>query len=243
MSLWSGVIGLIFAGLSLFLWFRGVEQWKWFAVAGVVSFVVAPYAALVEEHNLRLELQKVRPHVLIEGVPAATIRAYASRVPGNQAVPEAAYLPGWIMGKASNSEVLMYNVTNGEGISARGMKHFCRIKMTDALGLETDVRLPEQPNKGEVLVPRQSVTRQVVIPDGTFYPGEKGGQDICIVLLVTYLGQQMDENLYFYRVVLRTKQFTQPAGSLIVGLGNVYVESSNEGVVTNLNDLLRGCRG
>jgi hypothetical protein len=239
-SLLSGIFGL--AATVCGLLFKGTPHSKWLMIFGVAALILSPSLAWIEEHELRMEMQKDRPYVLIEEVPAETIRAYSSQnqAPGTQEIPEAVYRPGYAMGKAPNGEILMYNVANTGEIAARGLQYFCRIQTIDAIGLVTEIRLPDPPSEGsQVLLPKRSVRRNVLVPDGTFYSEGKGRRDVRVTLAVTFSGQPSDRNLYFYRTVLKVEQFAGSPETVMMRMGSVAIESSDEGVVTNRDDLLK----
>jgi hypothetical protein len=243
-SLWSGLIGLLFTAYGLF--YKETTHRKLFIGAGVISLILSPGFAWIEEHRFRLgerealvELQKIRPYVFIEGIPATMVRAYMLQNPNNTVFPEGAYVPSYLLVRAPDAEALLFNVTNIRDLTARGLKYFCHVSTIDALGLETQVRLPDIPNVGEVLPPKQSATRRILAPSGTFYSEAKARLSLRIKLMVTYTGQPSDENQYFYLVVLRTAQLTGPLGTVLPELGNMSIESSDEGIVQNIDDLLR----
>ena len=82
----------------------------------------------------------------------------------------------------------------------------------------------------------QVITRQVVVPNGTIFADQRGS--VQIKLIVTYLGQT-DQPTYFYETILRRERSSSPNEMNRSGIGGVTVLSTNEGIVQDLNDLIR----
>ena len=55
--------------------------------------------------------------------------------------------------------------------------------------------------------------------------------------VVTYSGQAIDKNQYFYKLVLKIRRVAK-IEDLRLGMGGLWVESTDEGVVTDLQSLI-----
>jgi hypothetical protein len=173
--------------------------------------------------------------VVIEELPAEEIRAYALSDSRNPVIPDAAYVRGYLLGKPDAGKCsLLYGVRNASKIAARNTKYYWKVVVTTD-GKERTVPLAQGENKGLVLVPDQYITRTGVIPADTFYYGHG---EVRIKLAVTFSGEPSDPNTYFYLTSLKIKQHADDSALPGGGLGAIVVDSQDEGIVTNLQDII-----
>ncbi len=238
-TLWSGIFGLMATFLGLLS--RKTPYGKYFFAAGIAALVLSPALAWIDEHKLRLQLETVRPYVVIEELTSAQIRAMSLKDPRNPVLPEGAYDRGYVTGlSTSGQEILFYNVRNTETLTARNVTLYNKITTIGDEPAQTIAALPPE-NKRTVLIPGQFITRSVVVPRGTFFtglPNEK--RKLRVELVLTFSGQLSDKNTYFYKIVLRAQRYTDLAHMNRVAMG-LQAESTDEGIVKDaqhLNELI-----
>ncbi len=239
-SLWSGLFGLIATLGSLY--YANAPYAHLFLIAGLIALILSPAMAWREEHRIRLQLESVRPSVVIEAFPPGQIRAYAMANPANRVLPEGAYARGFMMVKSPTNEVFLYGFRNTGTVPAHEVRHLQRITVLDGAGGEKCVPLSEAQTGGDVLFPGQDAAFSTVLPTGTIFtaPAPATGS-LRITLAVTYEGQPSDPNTYFHKIVLNAGRYhtvEEMWGRHDMGL--VMSESSDEGVLkNNAYDLLR----
>jgi hypothetical protein len=121
---------------------------------------------------------------------------------------------------------------------ARNVLHYQRATAIGG-GSEEEIQFSPSQTQREVLIPDQSSMYQLEVPRGTFItniPNES--RSIRIQLLITFTGQPSDRNTYFYKVVLVARRYSD-VEEMNRYFGNIRTESTDEGVVNNLGDLLR----
>ena len=205
-----------------------------FAVAALV------FGGILYGVNIWLEpheSQSGRPHLIIEALPAAQIRELMLADPRNPVLPEGSYGRAYAFGRstANEFEFLRYNVRNIDRLTARRVLHYEKITLIGESGEQT-VPIPPSITQQQVLMSGQVITRQVVVPNGTIFADQRGS--VQIKLIVTYLGQT-DQPTYFYETILRRERSSSPNEMNRSGIGGVTVLSTNEGIVQDLNDLIR----
>lgn len=241
-SLLTGLIGL---GATIYgVYYRDASTGKVLLAAGVLALIVSPCVAWIDEHKARLQLeaqfQTIRPFVLIEELPPEQIRTYMFANPKNEIRPEGAYGKGYITGKAPQGEAFFYNVRNAGKVPAHEVKYLAQITLTDNTGSEHNVQIQQAENNGEVLFPDQVTTRRIAIPDGTVFtaPAAASGH-LRFTLVVTYAGAPSDRNTYFHKVVLRSARYRTLDEMNQSGVGNISPDFSDEGIVEDVNKLLK----
>jgi hypothetical protein len=248
----SGFGGAVVIATGMYERFRGRTMSSGtYGLVFVVCFLVgASFMAWRDERHERISLKTTlesaeahveRPYVLIEELSPAQIRARAMAIPSNPVLPEGAYERAYLFGKAPTGEALFYNYRNIGKVPARDIKHYPKIAIVDEQGRETPVSLPPSEFKGGTLLfPEQFATYTVIIPDGTVFTGSAPPRGtIRIRLILTYSGQESDRSLYFYEVVLKGRRYANPEAMSQSAIGGIAFESMNEGIVKNLDELLR----
>jgi hypothetical protein len=115
------------------------------------------------------------------------------------------------------------------------VRHYSKLTLEAADGTKTEI--PEQGptiTKSEVVLPGQSLTYKVQVPTGTFY---YGNGNIHAKLIVTFSGDS-DSKKYFYLIVLSMSQFRKPSEMGKARMDAVMTELVDEGVLTDINQLL-----
>jgi hypothetical protein len=89
-------------------------------------------------------------------------------------------------------------------------------------------------------MPGQYITRQQVIPKGTMFTGINAADGaVRIKLTVTFTSSRDINTTYFYQVALVARQHRNIEDMNRAAMGGLKTESTNEGVVANLDDLLK----
>jgi hypothetical protein len=197
--------------------------------------------AWIDEREARLKLESVRPYLVIEELSPAEVRAWMVANVGNRVRPEADYSRAYLFGSAPNNEFVLLTVRNlPNSIPAHNLKHYVTLVIRKDNGETQQVPLDVPNNQNEVLMPGQYITRQQVIPKGTMFTGINAADGaVRIKLTVTFTSSRDINTTYFYQVALVARQHRNIEDMNRAAMGGLKTESTNEGVVANLDDLLK----
>lgn len=176
----------------------------------------------------------VRPYAIIEEIPLSSLpESLTNHVP-REFLEESANHKAYIVGKSSNGEVLFYGYRNIGDVPAREIKQIQRATIIDE-GKETDIVIPRPTSTDDILYKDQSAIFSAHFPADTVYTSQDHPSGIVrVILVMTYQGESTDPNTYFFRVVLRFHRTQKLKLS-----AEMTIESRQDGIVKNLDDLLR----
>lgn len=191
----------------------------------------------------KAELERRRPYVLIEPLPAEEIRVMASKDPNPPARPDAVYGSGYVVGKSVNStgELLFFGVTNVGEVPARKFRYHFAVRKSDSTGVARDVPLRPVSTNAEVMFKDRPVSRRLLLPDGTVFTGTEGANQgaVRVVIVVTYSGAASDANTYFFKIILQINRSGTP-DDVNRNLGAFRTILTDEGVlVGDVSQLLQ----
>jgi hypothetical protein len=231
-TLMSGIASVILAIIGVAKKWDRVPRWA-FILAALICFFVASGRIWTTEHRARVQLESTHPYVVLEALPAETVRSM-NIVDGRRADrPDAAYDRSFVTERyPDNSWKMYYNVRNTSKVDeARNIRYYDRIELDGRLKSSDD---PSESDKGHVLVPEQFMNRGVNIPNGVF---NFGSGLVRIKLLVTFSGAPSDKKIYYYKTVVTQKQYADEA-DFAIGPSRMNIESQDEGVFTGTKGLI-----
>ena len=238
-TLMSGIASVALTIIGVAKKWEKVPNWA-FWLAASVCFVFASARVWTVQHRARVELESIRPYVLIEELSPAQIRAMALKNSKNPALPEGAYDRAYVTAVSPSSEFLLYNYRLLGKVPAKNIRHYERATTTGD-GPEREIKLPSsKTTASEAMLPdQQPLTRSVEFPSGTLVTGlPNENRKLRIRLLITYTGELSNKNVYFYKVVLISGRFST-VEDMNRSFQGIVIESTDEGIVNNLDDLMK----
>lgn len=193
------------------------------------------------ERDARSEIETTRPFVVIEELSPSDIKMRVMADRRNKVLPDGAYSSSYVFTQAPNTEAMEYRVRNlSNTVPARTLTFYERVSIVNPDGSETNVPLESSLPEQIVLMPETTVLRLLKIPSGTLYTApKKPAGSVRIKLLATFRGRQTDPHIYYYKVVLRVDRFATVEEMNSKRTGGTKTEMTDEGVMNNINELLK----
>jgi hypothetical protein len=235
-SLWSGFIGLIATAAGLY--YRNSSYGKMFIAGGVIALVFSSGLAWIEEHNIRLALEKElradRPYLSIEELPTEEIKAELV-ADKNRAAAEGVYGKAFMVIQEGSREIFEYVIRNVTNSAAHNVRVYTSASILNQDGTESPVPIEKAlvPMTSDVILPQQYVVRKLYLPAGTFYRSDKTLSSVRVRLAVVFSGQPSDKTDYYYKIAARIRQRVKPPP------GDIAIESRDEGILKSLEESMR----